>query len=238
MSALRLHRVGKIYAGRRALWDVSTEFQPGRVAAVLGPNGAGKSTMLGILSTLLAPSSGEVRWGDAPLGRHSPLRSRIGYVGHDPGLYLDLSAAENLTLFAGLHGCDAGSARIRALLERVGLGDVPGEAAARSFSRGMLQRLALARALAHDPALLLFDEPASALDPTGAAWLQTELAAERAAGRIVVLVTHDLEAAAAIAEQVLILRRGRMVSDESRPGGFGQDAVRARYEELCGRSAA
>ena len=238
MNPLTLHRVGKIYAGRRALWDVSTQFLPGRVAAVLGPNGAGKSTMLGILSTLLAPSSGEVRWGDAPLRGQSPLRAQIGYVGHDPGLYADLSAGENLTLFAGLHGSDASPARVRQLLERVGLADVPVEAPVRSFSRGMLQRLALARALAHDPALLLFDEPASALDPTGAAWLQTELAAERSAGRIVVLVTHDLEAAAAIADHVLILRRGRVMFDESRSGGFGQDVVRSRYQEHCGRSAA
>ena len=93
----------------------------------------------------------------------------------------------------------------------------------------MTQRLALARALVHDPALLLFDEPASALDPAGADWLATELAAERAAGRVVVLVTHDL-AAAAVADQVVILRRGRVVFDETRAGGFGVEAVRAAYE--------
>ena len=90
----------------------------------------------------------------------------------------------------------------------------------------MLQRLALARALAHDPALLLFDEPSAALDPAGAAWLQTELAAERAAGRTVVLVTHDLEATAAIADQVVILRRGRVMLDETRPGGFQAESLR------------
>ena len=93
----------------------------------------------------------------------------------------------------------------------------------------MTQRLALARALVHDPALLLFDEPASALDPAGADWLATELGAERAAGRVVVLVTHDL-AAAAVADQVVILRRGRVVFDETRAGGFGAEAVRAAYE--------
>ena len=93
----------------------------------------------------------------------------------------------------------------------------------------MTQRLALARALVHDPALLLFDEPASALDPAGADWLATELAAERAAGRVVVLVTHDL-AAASVADQVVILRRGRVVFDETRAGGFGVEAVRAAYE--------
>jgi heme exporter protein A len=228
-AALRLSKIGKIYGGRRALFDVSAQFEPGRIAAVLGPNGAGKSTLLGILSTLVAPSAGEVRWGDDQLGRGSLLRARIGYVGHEPGLYGDLTATENLTLFGGLHGVSDPAARAAALLVRVGLGDVAADAPARTFSRGMLQRLALARALVHDPALLLFDEPAAALDPAGADWLARELAAERAAGRVVVLVTHDLNAAA-VADQVVILRRGRVVFDETRAGGFGPEAVRATYE--------
>jgi heme exporter protein A len=228
-APLRLSKVGKIYGGRRALADVSTTFEPGRIAAVLGPNGAGKSTLLGILSTLIAPSAGEVRWGEDRLGRGSLLRARIGYVGHDPGLYGDLTATENLTLFARLYGVADPRARAAALLVRVGLGEASAEAPARTFSRGMLQRLALARALAHDPALLLFDEPAAALDPTGADWLARELSAEREAGRVVVLVTHDLTAAA-VADQVVILRRGRVVFDEARPGGFGVEAVRASYD--------
>jgi ABC-type multidrug transport system ATPase subunit len=234
MSELELSAVGKIYAGRRALHGVTARFEAGRVAAVLGPNGAGKSTLLGILSTLVSPSSGTLHWRGAPVDRGSPLRSRIGYVGHDPGLYGDLTARENLRFFCALHGCDDTPARLDRLLARVGLGDVPADKSARTFSRGILQRLALARALAHDPVLLLFDEPSSALDPAGAAWLQTELTAERAAGRTVVLVTHDLEAAAAIADQVLILRRGRVVRDETRPGGFAPDGLRAMYREATG----
>jgi len=233
VRALVLSKVGKIYAGRRALHGVSTRFEPGRVAAVLGPNGAGKTTLLGILSTLVSPSSGEVHWGKEPL-RGSTLRSHVGYVGHDPGLYGDLTARENLRFFCALHGRDATPDRIDRLLARVGLGDVPADAVARTFSRGMLQRLALARALAHDPALLLFDEPSAALDPAGAAWLQAELAAERAAGRTVVLVTHDLEATAAIADQVLILRRGRVVADETRAGGFPIETLRGLYREATG----
>jgi heme exporter protein A len=228
-APLRLSKVGKIYGGRRALADVSATFEPGRIAAVLGPNGAGKSTLLGILSTLLAPSAGEVRWGDEPLERGSPLRARIGYVGHEPGLYGDLTATGNLTLFAALHGVADPPGRAAALLARVGLADAPADAAVRTFSRGMLQRLSLARALIHDPALLLFDEPASALDPAGADWLARELGAERAAGRTVILVTHDL-GAATIADQLLILRRGRLVFDETRSGGFAAADVRATYE--------
>jgi heme exporter protein A len=229
-GALVLRQVGKTYQGRRALIDVSTTFSPGRVSAVLGPNGAGKTTLLGILSTLVPPTTGQVVWGGETLGRASEARARIGYVGHDPGIYGDLNAHENLVIFAELHGIADAPARARAMLVRVGLGDAPG-APARTFSRGMLQRLALARALLHEPSLLLFDEPSSALDPAGAAWLQTELAAERDAGRVVVLVTHDLDAAAAVAEHVVVLRRGRVVHDESRAGGFRSDALRAIYQE-------
>jgi heme exporter protein A len=230
-GALVLQKVSKSYAGRRALIDVSTTFAPGRVSAVLGPNGAGKTTLLGILSTLVPPSKGELHWGGAPLGRASEARARIGYVGHDPGIYGDLTARENLALFAELHGAAQPGERADAMLARVGLGEAPAGAPARTFSRGMLQRLALARALLHQPALLLFDEPSSALDPVGAAWLQTELAAERDAGRVVVLVTHDLDAAAAVAEHVVVLRRGRVVHDEVRLGGFGPEALRALYLE-------
>ena len=230
-GALVLRQVGKTYAGRRALVDVSATVAPGPVSAVLGPNGAGKTTLLGILSTLVPPTTGDVRWDDDTLTRASEARARIGYVGHEPGLYGDLTARENLVLFAELTGNDRPGARADAMLARVGLGEAPAEAAARTFSRGMMQRLALARALLHEPTLLLFDEPSSALDPVGAAWLQSELGAERDAGRVVVLVTHDLDAAAAVAEHVVVLRRGRVAHDETRAGGFGADALRALYAE-------
>ncbi|HVU52848.1 MAG TPA: ABC transporter ATP-binding protein [Polyangia bacterium] len=234
-GALILEKVGKTYAGRRALIDVNATFAPGQVSAVLGPNGAGKTTLLGILSTLVPPTTGQVRWnarsGPIAMNRVSEARSRIGYVGHDPGLYGDLTARENLALFAELHGLHRPAARADAMLARVGLAEAARDAPARTFSRGMSQRLALARALLHEPDLLLFDEPSAALDPAGAAWLQAELAAERDAGRVVVLVTHDLEAAAVVAEHVVVLRRGRVVHDETRAGGFGAAALRALYTE-------
>ena len=231
MSALRLRNIGKTYGGRRALVDVNAELASGQVTAIVGPNGAGKSTLLGILSTLVTPTTGELRWDAEVLARGSMARAAIGYVGHEPGMYGDLSATQNLVLFAELYGLDRPGARATAMLARVGLGEVPAEAAVRTFSRGMQQRMALARALLHEPSLLLFDEPGSALDPAGAAWLTSELATERAAGRIVVLVTHDLDAAGAITDHLLVLRRGRVAYDETRASGFDAAAVRAIYEE-------
>jgi heme exporter protein A len=233
-AALRLERVSKTYGRHRALTEVSLSFLPAQVAAVLGPNGAGKSTMLGILSTLVSPSTGVVSWGGDRLSRSSSLRSRIGYVGHEPGVYGDLSARENLRLFATLFGYDDADARARAMLDRVGLSEARPDAPARTFSRGMQQRLSLARALLSEPELLLFDEPGSALDPAGAAWLATVVAAERDAGRIVILVTHDLEAAAAVTEHVIILRRGRVALDQSRPQRFRPEELRALYAEHTG----
>ena len=231
MSALRLRGIGKTYGGRRALIDVNAELASGQVTAIVGPNGAGKSTLLGILSTLVTPTTGELRWDAEVLARGSMARAAIGYVGHEPGMYGDLSATQNLVLFAELYGLDRPGARATAMLVRVGLGEVPPDAAVRTFSRGMQQRLALARALLHEPSLLLFDEPGSALDPAGAAWLSSELATERAAGRIVVLVTHDLDAAGAITDHLIVLRRGRVAFDETRASSFDAAAVRAIYEE-------
>jgi len=227
---LRLINVGKTFGRHRALADVSLAFLPGQVATVLGPNGAGKSTLLGLLSTLSQPSQGRLMLGDKDLSRHSPVRATIGYVGHEPGVYGDLSARQNLRLFASLYGIESAETRIDEMLARVGLEGVRREAAARTFSRGMLQRLSLARALLHQPEILLFDEPGSALDPAGATWLAGELQREREAGRLVVLVTHDLAAAAAVATHLVILRRGRIARDETR-AGFSAEEVRTLYEE-------
>jgi heme exporter protein A len=236
MSARRLHvaRVSKSYGRQRALVDVTLEFQPGRVTAVLGPNGAGKTTLLGILATLVRPSSGELRLGDEQLGRH--VRHTIGYVGHEPGIYPDLSARQNLRLFAALYGLSEADQRIGTMLERVALAEVRDDLPARAYSRGMLQRLALARALLHEPEIVLFDEPSSALDPVGVRWLEDELLREREAGRLVILVTHDLEAAAAVAEHIVVLRRGRVALERAQERRLAGAEVRALYEEaLRGR---
>jgi heme exporter protein A len=227
---LRLEKVGKTFGRHRALADVSLTFASGQVAAVLGPNGAGKSTLLSLLSTLAQPSQGAITFGGQRLTRGTPMRTLIGYVGHEPGLYGDLSARQNLNLFASLYGLADPARRIDEMLLRVSLDSVRRDVAVRTFSRGMQQRLALARALLPQPQILLFDEPSAALDPAGADWLARELTAEREAGRLVVLVTHDLTAAAAVASHLVVLRRGRVVYDQTQPR-YSAEQVRALYDE-------
>jgi heme exporter protein A len=226
---LRVARVCKSFGRQRALVDITLGFAPGEVTSIIGPNGAGKTTLLGILSTLVRPTSGDILLGDEALGKTA--RQSVGYVGHEPGIYADLSAQQNLCLFAELYGVAEPKARAASMLDRVGLAGVSHALPARAFSRGMLQRLALARALLHDPEILLFDEPASALDPEGARWLSEELDRERKAGRMVILVTHDLGAAAEVSNHVVVLRRGRVAADQSRAGGFAPGEVRTLYEE-------
>ena len=233
MSArsLRVSKVCKSYGRHRALVDVNVVFTPGRVAAIVGPNGAGKTTLLSILSTLVRATSGEILLGDESFAHNPSARQTIGYVGHEPGVYPDLSARQNLRIFATLYSIADAEARITAMLERVDLADVREEVPARSYSRGMLQRLALARALLHGPEILLFDEPSSALDPVGVRWLGEELRRERDNGRLVILVTHDLDAAAQVANHLVVIRRGRVAIDQVEDAGFATERVRALYEE-------
>ncbi|MGD0838714.1 MAG: heme ABC exporter ATP-binding protein CcmA [Polyangia bacterium] len=227
---LRVAGVGKSFGRRRALVDVSLSFGAGEVTALLGPNGAGKTSLLGILSTLVKPTRGEVLLEQQAQSQR-PAREAIGYVGHEPGVYPDLSARQNLRLFAALYDIADGEAKVAAMLERVGLGEVQAELPARAFSRGMLQRLALARALLPAPQILLFDEPSSALDPEGVDWLTDELARERQAGRLVVIATHDLEAAARVSSHIVVLHRGRVAAERTEPNGFSAAQVRAIYQD-------
>jgi heme exporter protein A len=228
---LRVARVCKSFGRQRALVDVTLDFTSGRVSSIVGPNGAGKTTLLAILSTLAKPSSGEVRLDGEPMHGNRVARQSIGYVGHEPGVYPDLSAQQNLRLFAALYGILNADTRITGMLDRVGLAGVHHDLPARAFSRGMLQRLALARALLHNPDILLFDEPSSALDPLGARWLSEELGRERDAGRLVILVTHDLDAASQVSSHIVVLRRGRVAAEKTSADGFAPAEVRAIYDE-------
>jgi heme exporter protein A len=209
------------------LRDVALELRRGETLVVLGPNGAGKTTLLRVLATLLRPTAGEVSVLDCPLPREAwRARGRIGYLGHEPLLYRDLSGTENLVFAARLQGLGADDERIARLVDRVGMSRWAGELV-RNLSAGMVQRLAVCRAVLHQPELLLLDEPRSHLDPEAAALVEPLLAA--APDRARVLVTHDIDSGLAEAERVLALRAGGAVAYQGPVNGLSAGDARAIY---------
>jgi heme ABC exporter ATP-binding subunit CcmA len=207
---LRLVEITRTFGRRRALNKVSMTAAAGTITALLGPNGAGKSTLLSIAATLLQPSSGQVHFGthDGRKGGAS-LRSRIGMLGHDLYLYAELSAAENLRFFANIYGLDGVERRVETALERAGLTGRCDDVVS-GFSRGMRQRLALERALIHEPRLLLLDEPFTGLDEAAREALRARLRSARDAGAIVLLTTHDLAAITNLTDASVSLADGRL----------------------------
>ena len=211
-TALRLIDVSRSYGRRRALSKVSLTANAGTITALFGPNGAGKSTLLSIASTLLLPSSGEVRYGDADARQGgAALRARIGLLAHDLYLYPELTAAENLRFFAKVYALTDVERRVAAALERAGLAERRDDSVA-GFSRGMRQRLALERALIHEPRLVLLDEPFTGLDEAAREALRVRLGEVRASGAIVILTTHDTAAVAGLTDTSVWLVDGRLVA--------------------------
>ena len=225
-SSLTFRNVARSYGRRRALADATFSVAAGQVAALLGPNGAGKSTLLSIAATLLEPSSGEVRYGDRTARQAgAALRARIGVLGHDLYLYPELTAAENLRFFGSLYGLDRLDGRVAAALSAAALTDRAHDPVS-SYSRGMRQRLAVERALLHEPRLVLLDEPFTGLDDASASGLRERLRRERARGAIVLVTTHELEAIDSLADAAFVLAKGRV---EPLAGGAG--SLRERYRQ-------
>ncbi|MCU0256689.1 MAG: ABC transporter ATP-binding protein [Vicinamibacterales bacterium] len=209
-ARLRVEEVTRHFGRRRALSRVSFACEAGTITGLLGPNGAGKSTLLSILATLAAPTSGTVRYGEATAReRGAAIRGRIGALGHDLYLYPELTARENLRFFARLYGLDAVDARVNGALERAGLAD-RGDDLVSGYSRGMRQRLALERALLHEPRLVLLDEPFTGLDDASTQTLVRRLEAWRAAGSMLLVTTHDLDVIDGLLDQAVFLRDGRV----------------------------
>jgi len=191
---IRARGLEKRYGRRRVLRGIDLDLAPDGFLLVTGPNGAGKTTLLRVLVGLAAPTAGTLDV-DAD-------RARIGLAAHDPLVYRELTALENLDLYGRLYRVPERRERIGMLLERFGLWDARNQRAD-SFSRGMLQRLALCRSLLHDPDLLLLDEPFSALDEEGAVLLDRELA-ELRAGATFLVATHDPDRLASLASARLV----------------------------------
>jgi ABC-type multidrug transport system ATPase subunit len=223
--------VSRHFGRRRALSRITFNATRGTILGLLGPNGAGKSTMIALLATLLRPSGGRIRYGAHDADTHGAgLRGSIGVLGHDLFLYPELTARENLVFFAALYGGPDPDAAARDALDRAGLADRADDPVS-SFSRGMRQRVALERALIHNPRLALLDEPFTGLDDASTAALVARLNGLRAHGAIVVLATHDLDLADGLLDRAVFLRDGRMVESLDRP-----EALRATYRRVMARA--
>jgi heme exporter protein A len=214
-AAIELDNLERRYGERVALAGVSLRVERGQTLAVLGGNGAGKTTLLRVLAGLLRPHGGTARVLGAELpAERWKLPAQVGYLGHEPLLYRELSGRENLRYHADLHGVPR--ARVDELLAQVGMADRAYDPV-RELSKGLVQRLAAARAVLHKPALLLLDEPRANLDPAAAELLEPLIG--RASGRTRVLVSHDVDGALAEADLSIGLRDGR-------PAAVGRELYR------------
>jgi len=227
ISVVEVRSVRKVFARRPALAGVSFTLRGGRVTLMMGPNGAGKSTLLSILSTLSRPTEGEVLYGEhnhAHVERH--LRGRIGLLSHESMLYRRMTCRENLLFFARLHRVPEPVRAVDRWLARLKL-DGEAERPVGELSRGQVQRAALARVLLPGPDLLLLDEPFTGLDREAVELLRAEIVEASGSGRIVAVVSHDVDAVGGLCDHLLVLRRGRVGVEHEEPG-----LPRGRIQEL------
>jgi len=221
----------KSFGRREVLKGVDLVVGEGEFVIVMGPNGAGKTTLLRIIATLVRPDKGQLKVCGFPIPDKAPeARAKIGFLTHSPLLYDELTARENLLFYANLLSVRSPEKRIEELLRLVGLED-RAEERVRTFSRGMLQRLAIARALLHSPPLLLLDEPFTGLDQKAAEVLTALLKRFPQEGRTVIMTTHQLDETLTLAHRVLVLYKGKFVAEIPREE-LSLDAFRKQYAEL------
>ncbi len=220
----------RAFSGRRAVNGVSFTLDAGDCLALFGPNGAGKTTLLRLLAGLLSPTSGKCRVEGSPLRAGAAARAAVGLISHSSMLYSALTARENVEFTARMYGLPDPAHAARTALAAMRVLD-RAESPVRSLSRGLQQRVSIARAIVHAPKLILCDEPYTGLDEAGSAALTDALAARRSDGAAMVLVTHNLGEGLALATHAAIMQRGRFVRLERR-GVVDAAAYASEYREL------
>lgn len=216
--AIEVRKLTKAFGHQAALRGVDLNVSEGEFLTLFGPNGAGKTTLIRIVASLTRPTTGTVRVRGEDLSKGGTLLRRyIGLISHNPLLYGDLTPDENLRFFARMYDLPDGAARIDVVLDQVGLAARRRDPV-RTFSRGMVQRLAIARAILHDPAIMLLDEPYTGLDLQAADMLRAVLEELAASNRTVILTTHNLEQGLEMCDRAAILDRGKVAWQGARAG--------------------
>ena len=229
-TMIEVRKLIKRFGLKTILRGLDFQVEAGEFVALLGPNGAGKTTFLRILASLSRPAMGQVRIAGYMLpAQASAVRRRLGVVSHQPLLYGDLTAEENLRFYGRMYGIPALDERVMEVLELVGL-TARRRDLVRTFSRGMQQRLAIGRAVLHDPDVMLFDEPHTGLDQDASAMLDNVLREVAARGRTVVMTSHDLARAADLASRFDILSRGVIAGSVQR-SEIGPNELLAYYRQ-------
>lgn len=224
--------LARAFDGRRVVDGVSLAIGEGECLALFGPNGAGKTTLLRLLAGLLAPTAGSCHVGGVSLrsGRGREARRQVGLISHASMLYAALTARENVEFAARMYGLPRPAEAARRALAKMRVAD-RAETPVRTLSRGLQQRVSIARAIVHEPRLLLCDEPYTGLDEVGSSALTTALADRRQQGAALMLVTHNLGEGLAVATHAAIMRRGRFVRHEPRMA-VDADSYASEYREL------
>lgn len=208
-SALEARGLSKSFGGALVLDGLDVQVRQGEILALTGANGSGKTTLLRCLAGAYRPSQGQVFWLGRPVGSHPSLHRLVGLVDHESLLYRNLTVAENLLFAARMYGLVDPRQRVQTLLESTGLQPF-GQHLVAQISQGMARRLSIARALVHDPSIVLMDEPFSGLDADGSLWLMRLLRQLRTQGRTICCVTHDVALVRALADRAVRLARGRV----------------------------
>jgi len=235
--AIQATGLTKKFATFRALAGLDLQVADGESVALFGPNGAGKTTLIRILTLGLKPTTGELRLaGLSPRTHDRAIRGRMGVISHQSFLYDDLTARQNLEFYAAIYGVEQPRQRAAELLEMVGLSHRADDAVG-TFSRGMQQRVALARSLVHDPEIIFLDEPFSGLDPHAAGMLRRTLERLRRQRRTVFMVTHNLTQGLELSDRWLILDRGRLIDEGISAETDAAAFETAYFERIARRSA-